>query len=207
MSADLPQYHTIWIRHYTAYQALHSAERARWLATEAAALEILQLARSQLGLPPLVPALRLRFAHQDGWGLVVFGLITLLFAVPSDWLGLLMGTTLCGAGWAELRGLRAFLANQPARPLLVGSQVTVLTLVCGYALYRFAHPVTSDTLDALRAAGMEQDLTGTLTSVAQITYTAVLGASFLYQGGLARYYWRQTQVRLAPPADSPTNVG
>ncbi len=80
---------------------------------------------------------------------------------------------------------------------LIGSQIFLLTTIIAYCALRLLHPamgpllaaVTDDMKVSLETAGWTPERF--VRFVYNTTYYAVAIATFLYQGGMALYYYRR----------------
>jgi len=198
------RYAEVWKARYAEFLAKGVPdERARAMASEAAAAQILGEVRAQYGgdpPPPLpaAPGRKLRMAQGDGKGLVAMGLLSIVVGlVMRDYLGAVIGALLTGCGAAELVGYRRYLSAHPgARSCLVGSQLAVLGLVwayCGWSMFGAKAAESPETLQLMREMGADAAEIGPLLdSATRLIYVALAGISLLYQGGLAIYYYKKT---------------
>lgn len=170
--------------------------------------------------PPPLPAQKLRrvlrISQIDGTLLVVCcGLFVFITLMSADFVGAAVGTCGAVAGWTELQGRRRLKAGQDKGGLLlVGSQLGLLMLVTGYALYQYFHydpmPLVDDFESRLReylsSQGTEppslaelfeetpQAFAQRMRYLARLGYLSIIGLSFVFQGGLAYYYHRKTTL-------------
>jgi len=197
------RYTEVWNARFAEFLARGFPDaNARVMASEAAAAQILAESRSRLGLPPAVaaPAVRkLRMAKGDSLGLIIMGGLSVAIGASTfDWSTGVIGAFIGAFGVMELMGYRRFLARQPrAREYLVGSQLGVLFLILGYCVWKLYGPVSpgsNSTLDAMKELGADASEFGEMAAgIEHMVYFSVAVVSVLYQGGLALYYWRQTE--------------
>ena len=153
--------------------------------------------------PPLLPEFVLhrilRVAQFDGMGvLAVAGFFALASAAAGDFPGAMIGLLVAAAGAIELHGA-ALLREGETRGMnwLVTSQIFLLAVVLGYCAMRLANvdltllreAMTSEMQTMLKQAGYTEEQF--LRLVYRLTYQVFAGATVLYQGGMAIYYWRR----------------
>jgi hypothetical protein len=176
-------------------------EKARLLASELAAGEILAAAQARPGATPAAapqPARRLRMAKGDGYGLLVMGVLSVVIAAMSPSVGgIVIGAGVAGAGWCELDGYRRFMDGRPGSRLrLMGSQLAVLGIAWAYAGWTIIHPepLSPEINEMLAASGDQASaMQGMVDSMRFLVASAICAVSLLYQGGLAWYYFSKTK--------------
>ncbi len=157
-------------------------------------------------LPPFLPEETLhrvlRIARLDGMSVAfIAGLFALISALAGDGLGAIVGLLVAGAGAIELHGA-TLLAHHEARGMkwLVNSQLVLLVTVLGYCALHLIHsplpelPSEVDTLIQQDADQLGMTKQGFLQLFNRTVYGGVAGATLLYQGGMALYYWRRREA-------------
>ena len=176
-------------------------DKARLLASELAAGEVLAAAQTRQGILPGAgrpPPAKLRMARGDGYGLLVMGVLSLIIAGMSKSPGgIVIGAGVAVAGWCELDGYRRYMDGRPGSRLrLMGSQLAVLGIAWAYAGWTLLHPepLSPDIKEMLAASGEEATaMQGMVESLRTLVATAICAVSLLYQGGLAWYYFHKTR--------------
>lgn len=153
--------------------------------------------------PPLLPdeVVRrvVRISRLDGTGiLVIAGAFALMSASVHDVTGAEVGILVAAAGAMELHGSSLLRAGESrGSRWLVSSQLFLLAIILCYVGWRLGNAdiapmrplLTGEQRAAIANAGM------TVDDFLHTVYTACYGtlalASFLYQGGLALYYFRR----------------
>jgi len=160
--------------------------------------------------PPPLPADTLRRVIKVGRtnGMIVVFPFALLCALISLALGDLVsaffGVLVAAAGWSEWHGAK-LLQRREARGInwLVRSQLYLLTLILLYALERMASfdsdsvrsEITPDMQLIFQQAGLSiQDILPLVRRFFFAMYGSVALVALLYQGGLALFYWRRTEI-------------
>ena len=156
--------------------------------------------------PPLLPEeifqRVLRLARFDGWSVVLVASIGAVLAASSgDTVGAGVGVLVAGAGMVELHGV-TLLRHSDARGIiwLINSQCLIMLSIFGYCAIRLAHPqleplrvgATEDMKQQLASIGWTVDQF--LELVSRVVYLGVALATFIYQGGMAFYYFRRRQA-------------
>jgi hypothetical protein len=157
-------------------------------------------------LPPFLPeeTLRrvLRVARLDGLSVAfVAGVFALISALAGDGIGAITGLLVAGAGAIELHGA-SLLVHHDARGMkwLVNSQLVLLLTVLGYCALHLTHsplpdlPSEVDVLIQQDADQLGMTKQGFLQLFNRMLYGGVAGATLLYQGGMALYYWRRREA-------------
>jgi len=204
---DTPsEYADIWQRRYAELLG-HGVpdEKAKLLASELAAAEVLNSVRARHGgVPPVqgagaaVAAPVLKMAKFDGYGLLVMGVPSMILAFFSSSVsGFIIGALVAGCGWCELDGYRRYIGRLPgARPRLVGSQLMLIAGAWTYAGWTILHPepLSPEITDLIKESGDQaSEVLGMAANLRLIVAAAICGITLLYQGGLALYYWSKTR--------------
>jgi hypothetical protein len=176
-------------------------EKARLLASELAAGEILAAAQARTGSMAAAgrpPTPKLRMAKGDGYGLLVMGVLSLIIAAMSVSIGgMAIGAGVAAAGWCELDGYRRFMEGRAGSRLrLMGSQLAVLGIAWAYAGWTIIHPepLSPEISEMLAASGDQaSSMQGMVDSLRFLVAAAICAVSLLYQGGLAWYYFAKTK--------------
>jgi hypothetical protein len=196
------EYADAWQRRYAELLS-HGVpdDKARLLASELAAAEILAAAQARQGVLPTSgrPApVKLRMAKGDGYGLLVMGILSLIIAGISVSVGgIVVGALVAAAGWCELDGYSRYMDGRPGSRLrLMGSQLVILGIAWAYAGWTLLHPepLSPDIKEMLAASGEQASaMQGMVDSVRSLVATVICAVSLLYQGGLAWYYFHKTK--------------
>lgn len=154
----------------------------------------------------------LRIARTNGLSVVIIAALGTLISL-GDWLGMAVGAAIIIGGSMELSGRKQLLRNDAAGiRQLVRSQWVVLAAIELYCLMKLGfdrdHGVSQEMRSALIEMGIDMaQLEPSLRQAFYATYGAVALISLIYQGGMARYYGRRTDVvreaiaaRSRPPA-------
>jgi hypothetical protein len=160
----------------------------------------------------------LRISKMNGLSvLIIAGLGALVSLASWDPVGVMVGGLVAYGGWMELSGRKHLLRGEAAEGMrrLVRSQWIVLGVILVYCVTRLASfdsesalgPLTSEMRAQLAEAGV--DLASILPMIRLAfygLYGSVALVTLIYQGGMARYYRRRTDVvkqaveaRLRPP--------
>lgn len=148
---------------------------------------------------------------------VVAGLATLLTLVIGDWLGVVVGLLVTGAGLIEIRGHSLLKRGQPSGcHWLKNAQLFLLSVLWIYCLYQLTSFDSTKLMDALPAdsrqllasSGIDiASLAPLIRTASFAVYGGVLLATLIHQGGLYLYYRRQTPAVLTAlqPPPIPTD--
>ncbi len=140
--------------------------------------------------------------------LYFFGGLSLLIAFISPTASnFIVGTALIGLGWVEQRGRRQMLAGDLRGPnTLAINQLAVLALITLYCLYQMSGKSETEIelekdrdLANLVSPKMIHDMT-------VVTYEIVIGGSIIFQGLMARAYYRAGQRLREHVANTPAWV-
>lgn len=196
------EYAQVWQRRYAELLG-HGVpdDKARLLASELAAGEVLAAAQARQGVLPGAgrpPPAKLRMARGDGYGLLVMGVLSLIIAGMSKSPGgIVIGALVAAAGWCELDGYRRYMdGQQGSRLRLIGSQLVILGIAWAYAGWTLLHPepLSPEIKEMLAASGDEATaMQGMVESLRFLVASAICAVSLLYQGGLAWYYFHKTK--------------
>lgn len=155
--------------------------------------------------PPFLPEETLhrvlRAARLDGMSVAfIAGLFAILAALAGDGLGAVVGLLVAGAGAIELHGA-TLLEHGETRGMnwLISSQLFLLSTVIVYCGLRLLHPglepllaaVTDEMKLSLESAGWTPD--EFVRFIYKTTYAGVAIVTFVYQGGMALYYFRRRE--------------
>jgi hypothetical protein len=167
--------------------------------------ERLELVETAKRFEPLKRAARR--GRANGLGYVVFGGLSLLVSISSnpDWIGLLIGAALIGAGLVEHSQAARLGQGDPAAPARMAQ--AELALLGAILLGGVIKLVFSSASGELRAAagdmpGLGLDVADLMDSVTRLVYSVVMGVSILYQGGMASYFLKRRNdvaIYLASP--------
>jgi hypothetical protein len=147
----------------------------------------------------------------DGWSMALFaGLCTVISLLFAEWIGTGIGAVITVAGVIELRGRMRLMRGDPSGMSgLIGAQLIILAIIVAYSLGNlFTYDeaalmaqIMPKIHDALARAGMsasDLNLQPMIKPVYFCLYLTVIGATLLFQGGLALYYHsRKTKVTAA----------
>jgi hypothetical protein len=133
-----------------------------------------------------------RVASFNVWSIGIFAALTILFGIFSL-TALVLGIGLAVVTWNEYRGRARLRSFDPEGPRLLGrNQLGLMALIVVYALWSMfqarAHPDPE-------LAQMDQilggDTSGLVASLTTIVYIAVIAATGIFQGLMARYYFKR----------------
>lgn len=138
----------------------------------------------------------------DGWSIAVFaGLCTLVSLLFGEWLGVLIGGFITGAGVFELRGrTRLVRGDASGLSFMIRAQALILGIIWVYAfrlLLSFDQAalmaeMTPEMRDYLAMSGIAiADVEVLIKPVYYGFYLAVMALTLVFQGGLAAYYLSQ----------------
>lgn len=148
-----------------------------------------------------------RTATFNIWTIGAFAVLTILFGLFSL-TALVLGVGMAVVTWNEYRGRALLRAFDPAGPRLLGrNQLGLMGLIIVYALWSM-YQTTANPDPEL--AQMDQILGGdTAGLVAELTvyvYVGVIVLTGLFQGLLARYYFKRIAMVEAYVRDTPAWV-
>ena len=135
-----------------------------------------------------------RYAVIDGWGLAIFGAITILTGLTS-FPTLMIGCAMCVAAHFEFRGSSQLRRLKPSSiNMLMWNQLVLGSALFLYALWSLITSLTGPSALA-QAAGGDAALAGMLAPVESLTrlitttvYVALMLVAIFVQGGTALFY-------------------
>lgn len=132
----------------------------------------------------------------NGLGYAVFGGLSILLSIFSgpDWIGLLIGAVLIGAGLVERsQAARLGQGDPVAATRMAQAELALLgAILFGCVIKLLFSPSASSELRAAgELSGLGLDISDLLDSVTRLVYALVMVVSILYQGGMARYFLRR----------------
>ena len=144
----------------------------------------------------------------NGWSIAGFAaLCTVVVLLMGDWLGVAIGLSVTTAGVMELRGHRLLVAREAsAFSWLVGSQLVLMFVLWSYAAYQLFSFDSADPWarfsqafkDLMLSINPDAHLVEALLRITfQATYLALILTVFIYQGGLAFYYFSRKKYLYA----------
>ncbi len=148
-----------------------------------------------------------RAATFNVWSIGIFAALTLLFGVFSL-TALILGLGLAAVTWTEYRGRRMLRSFDPEGPRLLGrNQIGLMVLIVAYALWSMYQTRTHPDPEL---AQMDQilggDTSGLIASLTTIVYIGVIAATGLFQGLMARYYFKRIPMVEAYVRETPAWV-
>lgn len=171
-------------------------------------------------LPPPAATLKrvLAISRFNGWSVIIIaGLGILLTLVLGDLLGTIIGLLAVVSGWMEVRGGRKLRQRDPeGMKWLVRSQMLLLAVILAYCASRLGSfdadtamgNLTPDMAASLKEVGLERgDILSMVRTTFYTTYITVALVTLLYQGGMALYYRRKTQLVTEALAAPPLVAG
>lgn len=160
----------------------------------------------------------LRISKLNGLSVLIIAGLGALFSLATwDLVGVVVGGLVAYGGWMELSGRKHLLRGEAVEGMrrLVRSQWIVLGVILVYCVSRLASfdaesalgPLTPEMRTQLVEAGVDLASIMPLIRLAFYgLYGSVALVTLIYQGGMARYYRRRTDVvkqaletRLRPP--------
>jgi hypothetical protein len=162
-----------------------------------------ELARAaELGAPLRRAA---KLARANGLGYAVFGALTILFSLPLDVAGLLLGGCLLAVGISQQRTAPRLVGGDTAAPgLLARNELLLLAAITGYALAQMTIlRGTSATDLEMLGDSTGVDVAGLVDAIAGAVYGSVILISVLYQGGMALYFRRRAPIVEAYARETP----
>jgi hypothetical protein len=176
------------------------------MTTTMSAEDRLELVETAKRLEPLTRAAR--WGRTNGLGYVVFGGLSLLLSISStpDWISLLIGAVLIGAGLVERsQSARLALGDAVAPKRMAQAEIALLGAILFGCAIKLAFPSSASAelgSASGELAGLGLDVTDLIDSVTRLVYAVVMVVSILYQGGMARYFLKRRNdvaVYLASP--------
>jgi len=136
-----------------------------------------------------------RIALANGGGLMVFGVLTVLLgAFEPDYAAAILGGVLCCVGFAERRAAaRLRRGDLDAPRVLAINELVLMGAIVIYGVLKLTLLRSNHTelTQAVANSMPELDVEGLLDSMTTTVYATVIAVTLLYQGGLARYFWRR----------------
>ena len=145
-----------------------------------------------------------RTATFNIWTIGSFAAVTLLFGLFSL-TALVLGVGMAVVTWTEHKGRAMLRRFDPEGPRLLGrNQLGLMALIIAYALWSMyrttAHPDPElAQIDALLGG----DTAGLVTELTMYVYVGVIVLTALFQGLLARYYFKRIALVEAYVRDTP----
>lgn len=145
-----------------------------------------------------------RAATFNVWSIGIFAALTLLFGVFSL-TALVLGVGLAVVTWNEYRGRKLLRGFDPAGPRLLGrNQLGLMALIVVYALWSMhqarAHPDPGlEQMDEILGG----DTSGLVASLTTIVYVGVIAITGIFQGLMARYYFKRIPMVEAYVRETP----
>jgi hypothetical protein len=148
-------------------------------------------------------------ANFSGSCLLLFGIPTLLLSLLGpDAVGIVLGAALCTCGTIELTAVKRVRAGDPAALTRLGwNQWAVFALIAGYAGLQLLGFDADETRAELERQGLGADALGELgdlvPTMVYTIYTSVILVSFLFQGLMARMYFKRRELATRYTAEVP----
>ena len=145
-----------------------------------------------------------RTATFNIWSIGSFAGITILFGFFSL-TAMLLGIGMAVVTWNEYRGRALLRRFDPAGPLLLGrNQLGLMALIVVYALWSMYRAHTNpDPGLAQMDEIMGGDVTGLVADLTVLVYLAVIAITGIFQGLLARFYFKRIGMVEAYLRDTP----
>lgn len=164
--------------------------------------------------PPVLPGRKLervlRIARANSLAVMLCSGLSLLLSLPGEaWVFAAFAAMAVLCGWMEWDGHKRLLARDAGGlTWLIGAQACLYTVIVGYALWRLRFfnadaywaeippPARENILGQMTAAGLNPDTDRELLlrMMNFVVCAALVGASTLYQGGLALWYRLQQRA-------------
>jgi hypothetical protein len=134
-----------------------------------------------------------KLAHWNGSAYLVFGGLSLLLSLPTDFAGLAIGAVLVAIGLRERSQADALLAGDldaPAR--LARGELLLMVAVIAYSLVQIAGAgaVGAELEEQLGPGLVDPGLVEAASSMERTVYVAFIAATVIYQGSMALRYRR-----------------
>jgi hypothetical protein len=154
---------------------------------------------------PLAGAIRT--ATFNIWTIGAFAALTILFGLFSL-TALVLGLGMAVVTWNEYKGRAKLRAFDPAGPRLLGrNQLGLMALIIVYALWSMYRTTANpDPELAQMDAILGGDTAGLVAQLTVYVYVAVIALTGLFQGLLARYYFKRIPMVEAYVRDTPAWV-
>jgi hypothetical protein len=148
-------------------------------------------------------------AHADGWGVAVFGVLSLLLGITSI-SGVLVGAALCAVAFVELSSARRLRRLEPKATRVLGfNQLALAGVLIVYASWRIFHEMNG-TGEYAEIAASDPRLGEMLGPVEGLTrlitlaiYGGMIAVAVFAQGGLALYYFTREKYVRAYVSETP----
>jgi hypothetical protein len=175
------------------------------MAPALSAEDRLELVETAKRLEPLIRAAR--WGSANGLGYAVFGGLSILLSISSspDWIGLLIGAVLIGAGLFERSQAARLEQGDPvAATRMAQAELALLGTILFGCVIKLVFPssASSELREASELSGLGLDMSDLIDSVTRLVYSVAMVVSILYQGGMARYFLRRRSdlaIYLASP--------
>ena len=148
-----------------------------------------------------------RWGAANGLGYIVFGGLSILLSISSspDWIGLLIGAALIGAGVVERSQATRLTQGDPGSPgRMAQAELALMGAILLGCVIRltFSPSVSSELRSVGELSGLGLEMSDLIDSVTRLVYAIVMVVSILYQGGMGRYFLRRRKdvaIYLASP--------
>ncbi len=145
-----------------------------------------------------------KVASFNGWTIGIFAALSLLFGLGNP-IVMALGAGMGVIAWNEFRGRGMLRRFEPAGARLLGrNQVALMALIvlyCVWSIWRTkTGPPDPEMAELQEVVGVGSDLIQQLTVV---LYIGVIGATAIFQGLNARYYFRRSGMVEAWLKDTP----
>ncbi len=134
--------------------------------------------------------------HRNGVGLLIFGVLSVLFSLPDlDPIGFAIGSILIATGLVELRTSQRLARADPSAPKILARNELVLMAgilvfcVLKLTVLRGSGEELAAQLGGTSALGI--DVAALTSSLNTLIYATFIAVTLLYQGGMARYFLRR----------------
>jgi uncharacterized membrane protein HdeD (DUF308 family) len=146
--------------------------------------------------------------RKNGLSLLVFGVLSLLFSLPSfELVGLAIGAILTTTGIVEQRTSRRLAHADPTAPkILARNELVLMAGLLVYCVLKLT--VLRETGEDLAAelggrGDLLVDVEALTQSLSEVVYLTCMAVTLLYQGGMARYFLRRRTMIDAYLRESP----
>jgi hypothetical protein len=144
----------------------------------------------------------------NGLGYVIFGALSAVLSLADfDLLGLAIAALLIATGMVELRAARRLAGADPAAPKILarGELVLMAGILVYCALQLTVRRASGEELASQlgNAGDLGVDLASLTDSLTTLIYATFIAVTFLYQGGMARYFLRRRAMIEAYLRESP----
>jgi hypothetical protein len=137
--------------------------------------------------------------RRNGAGLLVFGVLSLLFSLSDfDPVGLLIGSLLLVTGFVEVRTSRLLARADPFAPrILARNELMLMAGISVYCVLKLTVLKGSGKELAAQLDGMTDmgtDVVALTNSLMTLIYATFLVVTLFFQGGMARYFLRRREM-------------